>query len=338
MQIAFARQTLALQRQSLEIATAKYKGGQTSIVDVDQGQSDVASTEALIEQNLIPLRQTANRLCVLLGIPAEDLIAKLGEQPIPTAPGEVIVGIPADLLRRRPDVRRAERQAAAQNAEVGVAIAALYPQISIGGSMGWEAQKFKELFGGNAFQGVVGPSFNWAILNYGRLLANIRAEDAQFQFLVTNYQNTVLKRARKSRTAWSTSCGRVIEAEDAAESVRTQMEPQKPLPSTVAAWSITTASLYPGEACRAATNSGGCRRPDRPGAHSGLSRSGRRLADPLQSRRRPVRHAAPACNAADLTRGRQSEPRKGNGHPQPAHSCHRFLTLCRSRRRRNNNG
>ena len=174
-QITFARQTLVLQKESLEIATAKYKGGQTSKVDVEQGQSDVSATEALIEQQLIPLRQTMNRLCVLMGMAVEDLQARLGDEAIPIAPAEVVVGMPANLLRRRPDVRRAERLAAAQNAEIGVAIAALYPQISIGGGLGWEAEKFKDLFGGDAFQGVVGPSFNWAILNYGRLLSNIRS-------------------------------------------------------------------------------------------------------------------------------------------------------------------
>ncbi len=224
LQIAYARQTLVLQKQSLEIATAKYKGGQTSKVDVEQGQSDVSATEALIEQELIPLRQTANRLCVLMGIPVEDLMAKLGDQAIPTAPAEVILGIPADLLRRRPDVRRAERLAAAQNAEVGVAIAALYPQISIGGGLGWEAENFKNLFGPNAFQGVVGPSFNWAILNYGRLLSNIRAQDAQFQQLVADYQNTVLKAGEDVEDGIVTFLRSRKQAEDQAESVKTQTE------------------------------------------------------------------------------------------------------------------
>jgi NodT family efflux transporter outer membrane factor (OMF) lipoprotein len=192
-QIAYARQTLALQRESLAIATAKFKGGQTSMVDVNQGQSDVSTTEGLIEQLQITLRQATNRLCFLLGLPPEDVLAKLGDTAIPTAPPEVILGVPADLLRRRPDVRRAERQAAAQNAQIGVAISELYPQISITGTMGWSAQEFKGLFAGDAFRGTVGPTFTWNILNYGRLLSNIRAQDAVFQELVTTYQNTVLK-------------------------------------------------------------------------------------------------------------------------------------------------
>jgi NodT family efflux transporter outer membrane factor (OMF) lipoprotein len=191
-QIAYARQTLGLQRESLKIATAKFKGGQVSEIDVNQGKSDVANTQALIEQKLISLRQTTNRLCVLLGMPPEDLLPRLGEGPIPTAPSEVAAGVPADLLRRRPDVRRAERHAAAQNAQIGVAIAEFYPHISITGSMGWTASQFKDLFNGRAFRGSVGPTFTWDILNYGRLLANIRVQDARFQALVVNYQNTLL--------------------------------------------------------------------------------------------------------------------------------------------------
>lgn len=192
-QIAYARQTLGLQRQSLAIAKAKFKGGQTSEVDVNQGQSDVSNTEALIEQQLIALRQANNRLCVLLGLPPEDLLPKLGDAPIPVAPPDVAVGIPADLLRRRPEVRRAERNAAAQCAQIGIAETALYPAIAINGTMGWSAQEFKGLFAGDAFRGTVGPSFTWNILNYGRLLANIRVQDAKFEQLVAHYQQTVVR-------------------------------------------------------------------------------------------------------------------------------------------------
>ncbi len=192
-QIAYARATLGLQRESLEIAVAKYKGGQVSKIDVDQGTSDVATTEALIEQLEIPLREAANRLCILMGMPPEDLMKKLGDKPIPTAPPEVIVGIPGDLLRRRPDIRRAERQAAAQSAQIGVATADFFPQISIDASWGWSAQNLKDMFAHGSFHELVGPSFSWPILNYGRILNNVRLQDAKFQQLVVSYQNTVLK-------------------------------------------------------------------------------------------------------------------------------------------------
>ncbi|HKI31019.1 MAG TPA: efflux transporter outer membrane subunit [Gemmataceae bacterium] len=222
-QIAYARQTLELQRQSLEIATAKFKGGQTSNVDVNQGQSDVSTTEALIEQLQIPLRQATNRLCVLLGLPPEDILRKLGEVPIPTAPPEVIVGVPADLLRRRPDVRRAERLAAAQCAEIGVADADFYPQISIDATFGWSAQELKDLFAHGSFREIVGPSFRWPILNYGRILNNVRLQDARFQALVVSYQNTVLKAGEEVEDGLVTFLRAQKRTRDANEAVNAEM-------------------------------------------------------------------------------------------------------------------
>jgi NodT family efflux transporter outer membrane factor (OMF) lipoprotein len=215
-QIAYARQTLALQRQTLAIATAKFKGGQTSQVDVNQGQSDVSTTEALIEQQLISLRQAANALCVLLGVPPEDILCKLGEQPIPTAPPEVIVGVPADLLRRRPDVRRAERLAAAQSARIGIAETDFYPQLSLNATFGWSAQELKDLFAHGAFREIVGLSFQWPILNYGRILNNVRLQDAKFQELVVNYQSTVLQAAKEVENGLVTFVRSHLRASEAA--------------------------------------------------------------------------------------------------------------------------
>ncbi|MBY0527784.1 MAG: efflux transporter outer membrane subunit [Gemmataceae bacterium] len=192
-QIAYARENVRLQTISLNIATARFKGGQASEMDVNQAQSDLSNTQSLIPQLEIQARQATNRLCVLLGIPPEDLAAKLGQAPIPTTPPEVVVGIPADLLRRRPDIRRREREAAAQSAQIGVAEAALYPAFTINGTIGWSAEEFKDLFSGQAGRGVISPSFQWNLLNYGRLLNNIRLQDARFQALVAQYQQTVLQ-------------------------------------------------------------------------------------------------------------------------------------------------
>src|SRR5205807_4582933 len=143
--------------------------------DVAQARSTLEQTEAQIPELLISLRQTNNQLCILLGIPPEELGPKLGSAPIPTAPTEVAAGIPADLLRRRPDVRRAERQAAAQSAEIGVAEADFYPHISITGSVSYSAGTpllpRPAALGGpvrpRALEGNIGPTFQWNILNYG---------------------------------------------------------------------------------------------------------------------------------------------------------------------------
>lgn len=190
--IALAEKNLALQKESLSLAQARLKSGQSSELDVDQAETLVAQTEGPIEGYRIQLRQASNQLCVLLGIPPEDLSARLGEGPIPTAGPEVGVGMPVDLLRQRPDVRRAERLAAAQCARIGVAVSEFYPHISLVGDFGYAAQWVPELFDSTAFFGQVGPSVQWNILNYGRIQNNVLKQDAEFQRLVTSYRNTVL--------------------------------------------------------------------------------------------------------------------------------------------------
>jgi NodT family efflux transporter outer membrane factor (OMF) lipoprotein len=203
--IAYARANVELLRQTLTIAEARYKAGTTGELDVLQARSTLEQTEAQISELEISLRQVNNQLCVLLGIPPEELRARLGPGPILTAPAEVAVGIPADLLRRRPDVRRAERVAAAQSAQIGVAEAELYPHISITGSVNYSAgtpllPRLPALGGPvtpRALEANIGPTFQWNILNYGRLRNNVRLQDARFQELVAAYQSTVLSAAQE---------------------------------------------------------------------------------------------------------------------------------------------
>jgi NodT family efflux transporter outer membrane factor (OMF) lipoprotein len=192
--IKYARQNVELQRKTLTIVEGRFRAGAAGVteVDVDQARSTLEQTQAAIPELEITLRQANNQLCVLLGIPPEDLQARLGEASIPTTPPEVAVGIPIDLLRRRPDVRRAERLAAAQSAQIGVAESEWYPHIAINGTFGWSAERLKNLFKEEAFNGTFGPTFRWNILNYGRILSNVRLQDARFQELVATYQNTVL--------------------------------------------------------------------------------------------------------------------------------------------------
>jgi NodT family efflux transporter outer membrane factor (OMF) lipoprotein len=196
--IKYAKDNVDLQKKTVLVIEGRRDVGVARQLDVDQARSVLAQTEATIPPLEITLRQTTNQLCVLLGIPPEDLRAKLGPGPIPTAPVDVAVGVPADLLRRRPDVRKAERLAAAQSAQIGVAEADFYPHISILGSIGYSAEEFKNLFRESALNGSVGPSFQWNILNYGRILNNVRFQDAKFQELVAAYQNTALTAAQEA--------------------------------------------------------------------------------------------------------------------------------------------
>ncbi len=191
-QIQLARHNVELQNDVLQIVQARFDAGNANELDVDQAQSTLSQTAAQIPAFEIILRQSQDRLCTLLGIPPTDLQARLGQRPIPTAPREVAVGIPAQLLERRPDIRSAERAAAAQAQQIGIAQAALYPHISITGTLGYSAFNASQLFTYPSFNGSVGPSFTWNILNYGRLSNNVRLQDAKFQQTLLDYRTTVL--------------------------------------------------------------------------------------------------------------------------------------------------
>jgi outer membrane protein TolC len=151
--------------------------------------------------------------------------ARLSENAnIPTAPESIAVGIPADLLRRRPDVRRAERLAAAQSARIGIAVADFYPQISLAGSLGAQSEDLSRLFDfPGSMAASFGPSFRWPLLHYFRLANNVEVQEARFNALVLSYQESVLRAGREAEDsiyAFQQSharTARVAESADAAE-------------------------------------------------------------------------------------------------------------------------
>lgn len=196
--LALARQNVELQRQTLGIVKARFDAGLVSGLDLRQAEAIVATTESLIPLLEVGRRRAENRLCTLLGMPPQDLDPLLGAGKIPDPPAEVVIGLPADLLRQRPDVRRAERLVAAQTARVGIAEADLYPHFAITGTLNWEAEKFGHIFLGDAIAGRVGPSFSWKILNYGRIWNSIWAEDSRLRQAILAYQETVLRAAEEA--------------------------------------------------------------------------------------------------------------------------------------------
>jgi NodT family efflux transporter outer membrane factor (OMF) lipoprotein len=196
--LSVARRNVKTQSESLRIAAAQFKGGETSERDVQQATAQLAQTEAQIPRLEQTLSQTQNGLALLLGETPDQVDKHLtGPGRIPTAPGGIAAGIPRDLLRRRPDVRMAGLAAASKSALIGVARAQMYPAFSLSGEFGvagnnevqnslvnmfsWESRAL------NAAGGLVFPVFN-----YGRLVNQVRVQDAQFQEAVLNYQNTVL--------------------------------------------------------------------------------------------------------------------------------------------------
>lgn len=198
-QIAIARDNIERQRTALRIANSKFRYGTATKRDVYQAENVLGATEATIPQLNIQLAQAKNALSVLLGMPPGPLDEVLaGSSDIPTAPAQVIVGIPADLLRRRPDVRHAELQAAAQCAQIGVAKAALFPTFSLLGNVATldtdiGSGSLGNVFTGSSLSYSTGPAVQWSILNYGQITNNVRVQDAKFQEFLIDYQNTVLK-------------------------------------------------------------------------------------------------------------------------------------------------
>jgi NodT family efflux transporter outer membrane factor (OMF) lipoprotein len=197
-QIAITQDNVVKQRKALAIANDRYHGGTATKLDVYQAENVLAQTESAVPQLTAQLQQGEDALRVLLGMTPESLASILtGPTTIPVPPANVAVGIPADLLRRRPDIRTAELQAAAQSAQIGVAKADLFPAFSLTGSFGTVAgttgeHRLSQVFSGKAIQFAFGPAFSWPVLNYGQITNNVRVQDAKLQELLINYRNTVL--------------------------------------------------------------------------------------------------------------------------------------------------
>jgi NodT family efflux transporter outer membrane factor (OMF) lipoprotein len=198
-QIKIAQENVIKQKKALAIAWDKYRGGTATKLDVYQAENVLGATEATIPQLTIQLKKGLNALRVLLGMTPEPLDGLLGRSTqIPVPPRDAVVGIPAELVRRRPDIRAAELAAAAQSAQVGIAEADLYPAFSLFGTFGTVAaningNKLSQVFQGKGITFGFGPSFQWNILNYGQITNTVRVQDAKLQGLLVDYQNAVLK-------------------------------------------------------------------------------------------------------------------------------------------------
>jgi NodT family efflux transporter outer membrane factor (OMF) lipoprotein len=190
--LEYARHNVKIQEGSLELTQEKYDAGSTGMTSVHLAKSSLESTKARIPSYEIGLRQANNQLCTLLGVSTHDLQQALGKAGIPIAPPEVAIGIPADLIRRRPDIRAAERSIAAQSEQIGIAQADLYPHFVIQGEFALQSEDFSDLFQSASTAGSIGPSVQWNLLNYGRIINNVRLQESGLQELIANYQNTVL--------------------------------------------------------------------------------------------------------------------------------------------------
>lgn len=212
-QLRISRENVVLQQRSYDIAEVLYSGGADSELDMQQAQTLLLSTEASIPQLEIALTQAQNALSILLNETPGGVRERLSRGGgIPNVPQTLTVGVPADMLRRRPDVRQAEFVARAQNAAIGLAKADLYPSFSLAGSIGLASTTagdadFGDLFSGDALTWSIGPSFVWPFLNYGRIKNNVRVQDARLQQALVRYHDTVLQAAREAEDSMAALIG-----------------------------------------------------------------------------------------------------------------------------------
>jgi NodT family efflux transporter outer membrane factor (OMF) lipoprotein len=205
--LEIARENVKIQQRSLEIAEIRFKAGAVTELDVVQAKSLLRNTEAFIPRFEAGIRQAKNALAILLGkLPGEIDHMLSGAKLIPKAPPQVVVDIPAELLRRRPDIQLAEYQIATQTPLIGVSKADLFPAFELFGSFGLltsssrntssggiDGSSFSDLFESDSFEFFGGPSFRWNLLNYGRINNQVRVEDALLQQLIVNYEDTVIR-------------------------------------------------------------------------------------------------------------------------------------------------
>jgi multidrug efflux system outer membrane protein len=193
-QIQIAQENLNSQRQVLALTQDRFNAGVTTQLDVSRAAAQVATTAAGIPTLDALAHQSIHRLSVLLGQHPSALDEELMKvQAIPGPPDIVPVGLPTDLLRRRPDIRRAERQLASATARVGVATADLYPKFNLIGSFGFDASKFSHIGDWNSRYWSIGPSITWPIFNAGRIRANVQVQNEGQAQALTSYEQTVLQ-------------------------------------------------------------------------------------------------------------------------------------------------
>lgn len=196
LRIDIAEENARIQERSLEITTQLYQSGQESELDLQQARTQYLSTIASIPTLQAAQTKLRNVLALLLGRPPGPLSAIAGGAvDLPKVPPLALRAVPAELLLRRPDVRRSAWAAAAQSARIGIARTDLYPSISILGSFGWSGDTLNST--ADVTQLALGPGIRWNIFDYGRLRNAVRVEDARFQQALVDFDNTLLTAARE---------------------------------------------------------------------------------------------------------------------------------------------
>ncbi|MEM9372498.1 MAG: efflux transporter outer membrane subunit [Planctomycetota bacterium] len=197
-QLETAEQNIESQREILELTEIRRRDGLASRLDVVRAEQLLASSEAILPPLRIQLNRDINTIALLIGTHPQALPFDLQTPaPLPVPPPEVVLGVPAELLRQRPDIRAAERRLAAQTARVGIATTALYPQFSLGGSIG-------SSFSSTPLSFSLGPSVRWTLFDGGAVRSQISVEDAVLEQALLAYEQTVLRAIEEVETSMTT--------------------------------------------------------------------------------------------------------------------------------------
>lgn len=200
--LAVLKANEATQSRTLELVKANVDAGQVSRLDLEQSRTNLELTRSQVPAIETGLEQSKNRLAVLLGLQPGALSDDLDTNAnIPVPPSTIAVGVPAEALRRRPDVRRAERELAAQTAQIGVATADLYPKFQLLGSIGLDTMGSSDILSRSSESFGIGPSMQWAVFDAGRIRANIEVQTARQQQALLAYEGTVLEALRNVEDA-----------------------------------------------------------------------------------------------------------------------------------------
>jgi len=191
-----------LQEEAVELTRARFQSGVTNELDLTRAVALLASMQAAIPPLEAAVQKAMYAIAVLLGQQPGELVAELSPvSPVPPVPPEIPIGLPSDLLRRRPDVRQAERQLAAETARIGVAEAEWFPKLSLTGDVGAETVSASKWFVPGSLFWSVGPSVQWRILDFGRVRAEVRAQTAVQEAALASYEKVTLTSLQEAENA-----------------------------------------------------------------------------------------------------------------------------------------
>lgn len=202
--LAIASDNLAAQQDTLRLVNVRREAGTVGDLDVARAETQVQQTQAILPTFRSEIRVSVYAISVLLGEPPASLEGELiGERPIPMASPSIPLGLPSDLLRRRPDIRGAGRALVASNARIGVAEADLYPRFSLTGQFAFDSTKFSNLTDWDSRGFSFGPSFKWNLFDAGRIKNNVLVQKARDEQAVLQYRQVILDALQEVESALS---------------------------------------------------------------------------------------------------------------------------------------